>query len=396
VVLVLACALASGCYLSRSRSAGDGADAGVDTTPDLPACSPALWASTVDLGIAVPTGTHLHVDLVWVDGVHALAWDRDDGAGGSVIELAWLGSDGMTASAPRVVSDVPSDLPVHPMLAWTGSSIGVSWERLTWDEQIRIRILDSSGLPRGPSRSVTSDSIESVYGIQADMTWVGDAFAVTWPWQFSSPNAEGVLIAFLDSTGAPVGDPVSFSDGITSHPVVERVDTYAALLWRGAGTHLSVVSSDGTLAGDGIVGDPRELGRRLAVSPDGYGVAWSDEGFYFMPLTREALDSGDRVRLGDDIAAPQGADVTWTRWGWAVAWQDGWHPLDGSSPVVRVAIVSPVGEIVLDEKLGSIAPGGIAEPHLSWTGSELAIVYNDRDGDPPTTGNLAYTKIVCE
>ena len=51
------------------------------------------------------------------------------------------------------------------MLAWTGSDIGVAWERLDWDEQIRIRILDASGLPRGPSRAVGEEPGILVYDI---------------------------------------------------------------------------------------------------------------------------------------------------------------------------------------------------------------------------------------
>lgn len=378
--------LVAGCWSSWLR-ADDGPGPG--TTTD---CELALAGPTVDTGLSVQTDTYHHMDVQWTGSELALVWDDTDGAGGSMLLFARMDVQDGTRSSSVRVDDDEAMRAVHPMLQWTGSRFALAWETMSWDEEIRLRILEAEGTPATVSRRVDVDAPGEPYGIQADLAWTGSEIALSWPYQDTSPNAEGVVLSLHDPSGARSTAPLVFSEGITTHPSVVGADWSTALLWKGDGVHLSVVDDEGVVTLDRVVLGESALARGIATSSLGYGLIWNTTFFHFEKLSEAGEPLGEEMMLGEDIAAPHSSDIVWTRWGWAVAWQDGWHPEDGHSPEVKVAVVDD--EITVFT-VGLVHPGGIAEPHLAWTGSEIVLLHNDRDGDPGLAGHVMLSRVQC-
>ncbi|MBW2262187.1 MAG: hypothetical protein JRG91_09460, partial [Deltaproteobacteria bacterium] len=132
-----------------------------------------------------------------------------------------------------------------------------------------------------------------------------------------------------------------------------------------------------------------------ACGPDGHAVVWSMDGFFFMTLDTDGEPSMPPLRLTDTNAGIHSAEIVWTAWGWAVAWQERWTHPEGLPSPLRILILSPDAETLYEDEMVQIISEGVSEPHLVWSGSELALMWNHRDAADDPVPSLVFTKFTC-
>ena len=169
----------------------------------------------------------------------------------------------------------------------------------------------------------------------------------------------------------------------------------AALLWMGEANYLALVDYEGRVEAQSVAMHEEAIGRHLACGPDGHAVVWSLDGFFFMTLGPDGEPSMSPLRLADTNAAIHSAEIVWTAWGWAVAWQDRWTHPDELPSTLRIRILSWDASTLYEDEIVRIASGGVSEPHLVWTGSELGLMWNHRDAADDPEPSLVFTKLSC-
>jgi hypothetical protein len=388
----------AGCYGSYARSAerDASADTGAEPAPDGPACTVGMWGRTVEVGIDVPTRIHPHHDLAWAGDSFAIAWDDEEEEGmASSVSFSRLSDEGEPLGEERTVSDdAPESTALNPEVEWTGSGFGVKWETYHFPQRIRFRPLGADGRPAGASTEVASGAPGHVWGIQSVMAWTGTHHVVAWPYEIEGPNAEGVVVVFVEPDGTAAGGPFTFSDGYTGHPDLDGRGGLAALLWSGESSTLSVVGAGGDVVAEVAWTGSAALGKHVAAGPGAYGIVWSLEGFFFRALDADGAPLHPTVSLNDENAGLHSAEVEWSEWGWVVVWQERWRDPDGRPSRLRAVLLEDDGTVILDEVLGEVESEGVAEPHVAWTGSEVGITWNGRDLTAATP-SLLFTRIVC-
>ncbi len=394
----------AGCYSSYARSSQH--DAGAPDVEDPAAEPDAEVACTIRetggrvlTGIDTPSSQHHHYDFTWIGGEYAVVWDDafEEGAP-SQVYYSSMTTDGEFFGDTTLPSDEGHEsTALNPRLAWTGSLVGITWETYYPPQVIRFRPLrPSTGAPAGPSMNVSAEAPGHVWGIQSVMAWTDTFFAVAWPYEITGPNAEGIAVAVLEDRGSPIGIPHAFSEGYTGHPDVQADAGLAALLWTGESNYLTRLGSDGDVVSQNVVMSDEAIGRHLACGPHGKAVVWSLDGFFFMTLDAEGEPSMPPLRLADTNAAIHSAEIVWTAWGWAVAWQERWTHPEGLPSPLRILILWWDTSTVYEDEIVQIASEGVSEPHLAWTGSELALMWNHRDAADDPAPSLVFTKFTCD
>lgn len=400
LVVSLAAAL-TGCYSSYARtSTGDGGvdpvvDPATDELPDA-SCTIRESGDRVVTGIDTLSATSYHYDFTWAGAHYLVVWDVEV-AGGSEVRLTRMDGDGETFGSERVPSnDATESTALNPRLAWTGSRAGVSWDTFSFPQQIRFRLLEADGAPDGPSVPLVGDAPGHVWGIQQVLAWTGTHFVVAWPYEEEGPNADGIAVVVLSRTAEIAGPPLVFSEGYTGHPDVQGREGLAALLWRGESNYITLFEGDGTIVAQSAYTDETGIGRHLAAGTDDFAVVWSQDGFYFMTLDPDGAPATEPLMLAETNAAILSAEVVWTPWGWAVAWQQWWTHPSGLNPPLRIVFLQE-GTLVplFDEEMAEFAEEGVSEVHLAWTGSELGMMWNGRDMASPED-SLIFTKFTCD
>lgn len=395
VVPAAALAPLAGCYSSYARTASS--DASTDDGTEV-TCTIRERGPRVETGIDTPTSTHHHYDFTWTGDGYIVTWDdaEEEGAPNSVWFSRMSPSGDLVGSITTPSSSAPESTALNPRLAWSGSMVGISWDTYYPPQAIRFRVLDDDGTTLSSIINLVVDPTRHVWGIQSVIAWTGAHFAVAWPYEDVGPNADGIAVAFVSAAGTPHGAPLTFSEGYTGHPDIQGHDGMAALLWRGVENTFTLFEPDGTIVAQSTYTDETGMARHLAVGPDGYGVIWSQDGFYFVALGSDGTPLIAPLGLADTNAGIHSADIVWTTWGWAIAWQERWSDPGGLPSPVRVVILESDGSTRFETSMVEIVDEGVSEAHLVWTGSELGMMWNGRDVSGEPVDSLIFTRFVCD
>jgi hypothetical protein len=305
----------------------DGKDNDCDGAADEPdlATAPALVISR-DAGVCVN-------DVVWTGSEHAAVWlgtqDGDaevyvsthDTTGTPVVSEVRLTDDAVDAGSPSLV--------------WTGSELGVTWHDLSsgsWD--IQFARVDASGSVVGSAVNVSG----SIFAAQTpDLAWTGSEFAVVWE-QFPGGGADyRVDFQRISADGVPAGGVADLSASPASCGT-------PAIVW--SGSHL--------------------------------GVAWRDGRIGFNDIFFAVFDPTG-TRIGSETAVTSGLllamepRVAWTGSEFALAWTD---PRHGNMEIMHARMAADGSVVVSDVRI-SDSTGVSASPALTVAGNDALIPFGD-------------------
>jgi hypothetical protein len=173
-----------------------------------------MLGSPVDLGEAANTG--FQCDVVWTGSQYVVSWPDTV----YHLQLARVDIDG-TPYGPtvRLATSVMEE--VDPVLAWTGSEIGVSlrgWDMVdNWT--IRGMILSPDGTPRVTDFPVRAGTLPS----RGDMLWTGSEFVYSWV----DPPSDMIYINRVSPDGVVSPTPVFIGYG-------HLPEADPALAWSGS------------------------------------------------------------------------------------------------------------------------------------------------------------------
>jgi hypothetical protein len=262
-----------------------------------------------------------------------MAWADDrDAPGRTEIYYALLDEDGFKlTSEVRVTS--ASGNPSLPSLAWTGSEFGLAWhDSRDGNPEIYFARLATDGTPAGPQVRITND-VE--FSLNADLEWTGSEFGVAWTEE--RDGNEEIYFTRLSATGAVVGSEVRVTTDVATsdHPSLAWTGSEFGLSWadmRDSDEEIYFVrlSSTGTLVGadSRITSSTGESSLPFLMWADGvFGLTWQDQRdgnleIYFVRLEADSTVSSYQLRLTARTVASVLPVMAWTGSEFGIFWTE--------------------------------------------------------------------------
>ncbi|MFH1436202.1 MAG: hypothetical protein ABIJ56_10845 [Pseudomonadota bacterium] len=251
----------------------------------------------------------------------------------------------------------------------------------------------------GGDRNITNNPATSRCPVIA---WSGSEFGVAYLESDTPYGAPSLMFARIDSSGAAAGDAVVVASSLStsSREACSTLMTWDGanylVVWEIPGTYstdgsimLARYDSDGEKAGDNITaartGDSSRSSAQPEVTRAGseIGFVWNQSesydsaGIYFARLSESGEKIGSDIRITDPIYNATNPTISWTGSEFAVAWED---DRDGVKQIYCTRLDS-LGTKLMEDNRVTINPGNSSNPRSLWTGSGLAVAWeDDRDG----------------
>jgi hypothetical protein len=245
--------------------------------------------------------------------------------------------------------------------------------------------LDEDSFPSwaksGLSRRITYNGSSSN---NPSLTWAGSEFGVSWHDQ--RDGNYDIYFSRISAGGSEIGDDIRLTTNAS-------LSEYSSLVWTGSEfgvswhderdlnneIYFTRVSAGGTKKGSDIrltTDADESLRSSLTWTGSEFGVSWNDErggniGIYFTRVTAGGTEIGDDIMLTTNGLMYQGPSLAWTGSEFGVSWPDD----RGNPDAIYFTRVSVGGTEIGDDIEIDSFTGNLANPSLSWTGSEFGLCW---------------------
>jgi hypothetical protein len=311
--------------------------------------------------------------------------------------------DGPIAAGPdvRVTTTTTGENSYDPSLAFTGSGFGVAWTDERHDhEEIYFATISATGSAVGTSIRITTSATDRD-STDPWLVWTGSEFGLAWA-DFE-PGNQQILVARLDATGSRTASDVQLTttSGASSGPSLVWTGSEYGVSWidkrdtvRGQ-TYFARLDVDATAIGSQLrVVDTGDACYETTAAWTGseFGVTWLDwrngrAEVYLARIDAAGAQVGTDIRVTDHDSTKHRPFLSWSGSAFAVAWEDSRSSIH---PEVFLALLDPVGTRTTSDVRLSEHSQFSQTPALAFTGSAFAVVWSE-DGFVP--GELAFTRV---
>jgi hypothetical protein len=380
-------------YPGAPETCGDGVDQDCDGSVDGPILlDPVSRVASMVLEYPYDGAIHIdaEVDVAWTGSEFGVAWTWTYSSRGcdycfDGIEFATLTSEGEISASPGLVISEA----FMPALSWADGEYGLFGSFIIPGYQIALLSLLPDGTARGDAVDVTPGTIFSHF-------WTGSEYGLSY---YSYPGR--YLFNRFDSDGSALGTAsVVSSEGESMY--------YSTLTWTGSEYGLAM-SSDEKIDFTRLDTEGSPLSYFTAVSGGSYGssmvnsrwtgseylLTWTEFDVDHRNLMLARIDATDEM-VGEHSVISDSAshyyDVAWTGSYLAVVYNHRDEP--GYS--LHLALVHDLGWIE-DTTVVTDLGGDMEEVAITWTGSELGVVWEQSTIGIPGDHGLYIGRIgFCE
>ncbi|MBW2263916.1 MAG: hypothetical protein JRG91_18300 [Deltaproteobacteria bacterium] len=298
-----------------------------------------------DLPLAgIEVTTHSPTRIVWTGSEYGVVWGYAPGssAGNGEIFFTTVSEDGVDVVKPAVRLTNNDENDRNPRLAWTGSQWGVAWSyQDSTTEEIHFVRVNPDSLTHGAPAPLV-DSLNTLGTV--DLVWSGDRFGLAWNAYTGVHHA--IFFQIVDADGAPVGTPAE----VSAH---ENHNGFPSLAWSGTE----------------------------------FGLAWQDErddldpmsspqitDIYFRRVDTDGVVAGASVRITNATVQCQMPSLAWSGTEYGVAYQKQQEAMTPDISFRRISGTGSPAGLEIDLTISETTFNDY--PDLTFTGSELGLVYN--------------------
>ncbi|MCO4770834.1 MAG: hypothetical protein KDA24_12450 [Deltaproteobacteria bacterium] len=315
----------------------------------------------------------IHPRTVLADGLLWTAYNRPDGGSDFGVFVVAHTCEGEVAVSPLRV-DAGDGNATDPDLAVSGDRVLLSWQTddggSPYNLSVRTAVVDTEGDIVTPDTRLTLTEQGDPIPGQAWMAHPspqGDGFALAFV-RAPEDSAFAIALQALDSTGAPVGDVLSLTDGEQGafEPSITASSGGHVVAWQdsfdgSAGFRAATVEGTDVTPLSWPMLDANGVGVSLAHAE---GITWGAVG------RASGVEAGPAGTNGDTVSLTMGLapGISALPGGAAVAWSEG-SPSSATAFVRRVDEDGPTGESV------GVATGVGAYPaDVVFLGGDLVLV----------------------
>ena len=356
---------------------------GIDNDCDGLVDGPMLMLAD-DLPLSGATGSAGSPGLLWTGSEFVAIWPHLSPEG-SEARMARISASGDRVERETMVLE--EDHNIHePSLAWTGSEIGIAWERSSGEyPEVYFTLLSAAGDRLMEDVRVTYDEWMSV---SPHIAWTGSEFAIAWvdtrltesPCSMMGCSYD-IYFARVSAEGVKTGDDIRVSDtAVTGRgywgPVwISRAGSELGIFWN----MFSRLNLAGLEAGpDMFLGHERE--GLPAWTGSEYGLLWAS--WMSDPVDRQGVYFTRRGPTGEERGRTLVEAMEYSNDEFSIAWADGrfgvlWYASeeDGSSIYFRSLTANGELEGIKIKIAGTLAH--ISHHGLAWSGSELGVAWSE-------------------
>ena len=378
-------------YVAEACTDGDDCD---DSSADVHPGAAEVCADGIDQdcddlvdgpGTRVPNvqfGIGIEPSVVWLGTESGVSWVNT-----SVEDLFYwtipLTGPGVSRTT-RVTTGSVS--PRSQSMAWTGSEVGLAWYDSRYSNaEIFFRRISPGGALQGSEVRVTSDLAESS---SPSLAFTGSEFGLCW--HDSRDGNPEIYFARLTADGTKLSSDVriTFETNQSYTPSLAWSGSEFGVGWYdlrdGAGEiYLARISAAGSKIGSDtrLTTDPAQSNNPdLVWTGSEYGLAWvdyrsGDSDVFFATVSPAGIKTSSDIRITTTTGDSMFPGLVWAGDQFHLVWSDS---RDYNDEIYHAGLDAAGSRTSSDYRV-TIALGVSTMPDLAWTGSELAVVWEDHD-----------------